>query len=309
MTDGAPKGKVRAVRIVAIVAVVLLAVLLAGSFWLAAFVMTGSRQTLDEARAWQQDRYDTSFYDEVAEPEYVVAGAEGYELRVQLLRNPVPTSRYVIISHGYTDNRMGSLKYARIYLDLGFNCIIYDLRGHGLNAEAPTTYGILEGRDLALLIEDTWARYPELTQLGLHGESLGAATTISALAYAPAVDFAVADCGFADIVGVLKHGYEEAGVPAFLVDVADLGARLRYGYALKDARPIDALDGNTVPVLFIHGVDDPFILSENSQRMYERTQGQTEIHLIDGAGHAESVLVAPEQYREYIEAFLSSIGA
>ena len=297
----------KAVKIAATIAAVLLVLAAGGMFWLAGFTATGPRQTLDEARAWQQGRYDTSFYDDLAEPEYTVEGDGGYLLHAQLLRNSEPTDRYVIISHGYTDNRMGSLKYARLYLDLGYNCIIYDLRGHGENEPAPTTYGIREARDLLCVIEDTRERYPRIAQLGIHGESLGAATTVMSLAYGPAIDFAVADCGYASIEAVLRHGYEMAGVPAFLFDLADLGCRMRYGFALKDARPIDALDGNSAPILFVHGAADSFILPENSQLMYERAQGVRAIHLIDGVEHAESALVAPELYREYLEEFLSQL--
>ena len=295
-------------RVVAIVLLVVVVVVLAGSWLLAGLTMTGRRQTLDEARAWQQDHYDTSFYDELSRTDYTVEGANGYVLHVQLLENPEPTSRYVIISHGYTDNRMGSLKYARIYLDLGFNCIIYDLRGHGENEPIFTSYGILEGRDIALLVEDTRERYPQISQLGLHGESLGAASTISSLAYGPEVDFVVADCGFESIERVLRDGYKAAGVPGILFDLADLGARMRFGCSLKDARPIDALDGNQLPILFIHGAADPFIVPANSQDMFDRTQGAREIRLIDGAGHAESALVAPGLYEEYVGEFLESLG-
>ena len=279
-------------RIILIVALVLVALLLAASWALAGFTMTGTRQTLEEARAWQQERYDTSFYDSVERSAYVVEG-EG---------------DYIILSHGYTDNRMGSLKYARLYLDLGFNCIVYDLRGHGENEPTFTSYGILEGRDLALLVADTRERYPEASQLGLQGESLGAASTISSLAYDPDVDFVVADCGFESIERVLRDGYRSAGVPGFLFDLGNLGSRLRYGYALSDARPIDALDDNTVPILFVHGADDPFIVPENSEDMAARTKGMAEVVLIDGAAHAESALVAPELYEQYLAEFLASLA-
>ncbi|MDO5107066.1 MAG: alpha/beta hydrolase [Coriobacteriaceae bacterium] len=297
-----------AVGIVAIVAVVLLALVFGTAFFLGGFsVSSGPRQTLDEARAWQKERYDTSFYDSCDGGEYTVEGTDGYILHAKLLRCPVQSDRYVIISHGYTDNRMGALKYARILLDLGFNCIVYDLRGHGLNAPAPTTYGILESRDLMRVIEDTRARYPEIAQLGLVGESLGAATTVSALAYGPNVDFAVADCGFSDIEGVLRDGYRNAGAPVFLVDLADLGTRMRYGFALKDARPIDALDTNEVPILFIHGAADNLISPANSERMHERTKGLRSLHLIAGAGHAESAIVAPDEYRATLGSFLEQL--
>ena len=119
-------------------------------------------------------------------------------------------------------------------------------------------------QDLANLVRDSQERYPDLKILGLHGESLGAASTISALRYKPDVDFVVADCGFSDIENVLRGTYQYAHVPGFIFDLANLGAILRYHYALSDMRPIDALDANTIPVLFIHGEEDRFILPKNS---------------------------------------------
>ncbi len=278
-----------------------------GSLFLAGFVMTGERQTLEEARKWQSERYDTSFYDELEKEEFIVEAGDGYLLHAEFLKNPALSTKYIVISHGYTDNRMGALKYVPMYLELGYNCIIYDLRGHGENESTFTTYGIREGSDLATLIEVVRDRYKDMTKLGLHGESLGAASTVFSLKFSPKVDFVVADCGFSDIDNVLREGYRNAHVPTFLVDLADLGARIRYGYALKDMRPIDSLNENEVPILFLHGAEDNFILPQNSQDMYDRTQGYKEIHLIPGAGHAESVLTDPEAYHRIVKEYLAHI--
>lgn len=295
--------------IVAAVILVILVLLLLLSLWLASFVMTGTRQTLDEALQWQSEHYDTSFYDGLEKTDYTVTSYDGYELHVQLLRNPDATGEtggnYIIISHGYTDNRMGALKYVPMYLKLGYHCIIYDLRGHGENQPTFTTYSIREGQDVAALVEDTRQRYPDIVRLGLHGESLGAASTLSSLQYKPQVDFAVADCGFSDIDNVLREGYRNAHAPVFLVDLADFGARLRYHYSLKAMRPIDALTDNEIPILFLHGADDTFILPKNSEDMAKRTKGKSELHMIQGAGHAESILTSPDEYAAYVAAFLS----
>ncbi len=274
------------------------------SLRLASFVMTGNRQTLDEAMKWQSERYDTSFYNELAHTDYTVKSYDGYELHVRLLRCPEHTGKYVIISHGYTDNRIGSLKYARMYIALGYSCIIYDLRGHGLNKSTFTTYGIREGKDIVELVKDARARYSDMIQLGLHGESLGAASTVTSLKYKPEVNFAVADCGFSNITGVLREGYRNARAPVFLVDVADFGAQLRYHYPLKKMRPIDSLDENEIPILFMHGADDTFIFPKHSEDMYKRTKGISELHMIEGAGHAESILVHPEEYAAIVSDFL-----
>lgn len=284
--------------------VILIALFFSAAWFFAAFVMTGHRQTLEEAMEWQSAHYDTSFYQTLEKEDYTVPGYDGYVLHAELLKNPKETEKYVILSHGNTDNRMGSLKYVPMYLDLGFNCIIYDLRGHGENEMTFTAYGLLEGQDLAKLVEDTRARYPKMEQLGLHGESLGAALTIAALEYQPDVDFVVSDCAFSDIENVLREGYRNAHVPAFLFDLADIGARIRYHYSLKDMRPIDTLNENMIPVLFIHGADDNLILPQNARDLYDRTKGMKELHFIDGAGHAESILHAPEEYKGYVTDFL-----
>lgn len=291
-------------------AIVLLLVLVFLGFclWLAGYVMTGRRQTLDEAMAWQSDHYDTSFYDTLEKTTYTVPGCKGYVLHVQELRNPTPTDRWMILSHGYTDNRIGSLKYVPTYLSLGFNCVIYDLRGHGENEKTYTTYGVLEAKDLALLIADTRSRHPELTQLGLHGESLGASTTVTVLQYRPDVNFVVADCGFSDIMEVLRDGYRSAGAPAFLADMADIGSCLRYHISLRRMRPIESLNENNIPALFIHGENDTFILPKHAQKMYDRDPGVKALRLIGGAGHAESVLKAPETYRACIAEFLQDLS-
>ena len=291
-----------------IVVGILLALLVAFTLWLPSFVMTGARQTLEEAFAWQSDHYDISFYEGLEKKDYAVEGEQGYLLHVELLKNPISTDKYVIISHGYTDNRMGSLKYVPMYLDLGFNCIIYDLRGHGENERSITTYGILEGADLNCLIKDTRKRYPDLSLLSLHGESLGAATTITSLKYKPEVDFVVSDCGFSDIENVLKEGYRNAHVPVFLVDLADIGARIRYHYSIKAMRPIDSLNENEIPILFIHGENDTFILPENSEDMAECSKGYTEYHVIPDAGHAESILTDPDLYEGYVREFIGNLN-
>ena len=290
-----------------ILAIILMIIMAAALYVLPSLVMTGKRLTLDESMAWQSGRYDTSFYDDLEKTDYTVTADDGYELHVEFLKDQNPSDKYVIISHGYTDNRIGSLKYARMYLDLGFNCIIYDLRGHGENEETFTTYGIREGKDLNTLIEDTRKRYQGISMLGIHGESLGAATTISSLKYKPDVDFAVADCGFEDLENVLKVVYKMRHAPLFLIDVTDIGARLRYHYAIKDMRPIDSLDDNEVPILFIHGADDNFIAPKNSFDMQKRTKGWSEIHLIKGAGHAQSMFTEPEQYKALVEEFLEKV--
>lgn len=291
-----------------IILAVLCVLFVALGFFLADYSMKIRRQTLEQARKWQSEHYDISWYDTIKKQDYTVQSYDGYVLHVQKIFNPQPTDRYMLISHGYTDNHIGSLKYTRMYLELGFNVILYDLRGHGENEPTFCTYSIRERRDLEALIRDSRARYPEAKVLGIHGESLGSATSIAVLEYKPPIDFVVADCGFSEITTVMQGGLKGMHLPAWLVHWASVCAKLRFGYYYHQMRPIDSLADNRIPILFIHGDKDDFIIPAHSQKMQQATKGYSELHLIPGATHAASVLTAPEDYNRYVQAFLEKIG-
>ena len=305
-TMAAAKRRKRFV-IIAIIIAVLLIVTAAFAFFGAGYSLNIRRQTLEEARTWQENHYDLSWYDPLEKTDYTVTSYDGYVLHAQYLQNPDQSSKYIIISHGYSDNRFGALKYAKMYLDFGFNVIVYDLRGHGLNEQTFCTYSARERKDLLAMIQDSRQRWPDMTLFGLHGESLGAATSIAVLEDKPPVDFVVADCGFSEIVNVLKNGMQAMHLPDFLTEIMSIGAKVRFGYSYNDMRPIDSLKDNRIPILFIHGGSDSFVLPENSEKMKEATQGYAELHLIPNVDHAMSIISEPDRYREIVSAFLEKI--
>lgn len=282
----------------------------AGGAAIARYTMNGHRQSLEEALRWQREHYDISWYPGLKKKNYLFTCSDGYELHVQLCEDPktAVSGKYVILTHGHTDNRFGTLKYMRIYLDLGFRCIIYDLRGHGANQRTWCSFGIREGRDLYELICDTLERYGTDIVLGLHGESLGSSTSIMALGYAPGVDFVVADCGFAEIAPIIRGGLKMAHLPGSLARLGSAGAKVLYGYSYEEMRPIDALPENRTPILFIHGAEDGFIPPSHSERMHEATGGYSELVLIPGARHAASVLTEPQLYADSVREFLERCG-
>ena len=264
----AVKRRKRIVIILIIILVVLLIMTAAFGFYGAGYSLNIRRQTLEEARTWQENHYDLSWYDPLEKTDYTVTSYDGYVLHAQFLPNPDRSSKYIIISHGYSDNRFGALKYAKMYLDLGFNIIAYDLRGHG---------GSVRDVRIAVLEEK------------------------------PPVDFVVADCGFSEIASVLRNGMQAMHLPGFLTGIMSIGAKIRFGYSYEDMKPIDSLKDNRIPILFIHGGSDSFVLPENSEKMKEATPGYAELHLIPNVDHAMSVISEPEQYREIVSAFLEKI--
>ena len=273
---------------------------------LASQIATPEVSTLDKEISWEKEHGLWGNYDSYEKEEYTVKGYKDYELHVTLVKNPVETDKYVIISHGFKSNRYGAVKYVDSYMDLGFNCIIYDLRDHGENEKTALSLGQFESEDLEKLIEDSYSRYGNI-KLGLHGESMGAATSLMVLAKKPKVDFVVADCGFSNLYDLLHAAYDVAKVGTVLPSV-NIAMKLRYGYDMKKTSPKDALIGNEIPICFIHGEADTFILPENSEVNKAATAGYSELHMVPDAAHARSREVLGEaEYRSIISNFLDNI--
>lgn len=253
-------------------------------------------------RVWGTKHLDQS----PLSPEEEKAAAEGVNGEVR--KAPAGYTRKIIIMvHGYTLNRYGELKYMPLYRRLGYDCIIYDHRGHGKSAKAPCSFGIREARDLIAVINDTYQRYGKDIWLGLTGESLGAATEITALKYHPNVKFLVNDCGFSELMPVEKDGLKGLHLPTWLFYLANLACRPMYGYWFSKANPIESLKDNKVPICFIHGTDDTFITPDHSERMAAATKGYKELHLVKGAAHAKSINVDPKGYEEIVDKFVKGV--
>lgn len=240
--------------------------------------------------------------------EYTVETFDGRKLWTGLVQGDPENKHYVVLSHGYTSTRYGTYKYAVLWKRMGYNCILYENRGHGVNEPATITFGKVESKDLMAVIADTYKRYGEDIRIGLHGESMGAGLQLMALAYKPKVDFIVNDCGYSEILPVLRWKVKQSfQLPAFLPDLAAPFARLLYGFWFHEVRPIDQLKENEIPICFVHGVKDNFTHTWHSEKMYEVNKGYKEIHLYEDADHAECIAVDSDRYYRMLEAFITKV--
>ena len=262
---------------------------------------------LDEEKKWMIEHDLWGDYDEIPRTNYTVPGKDGYILHCEYADTNPGSRKYVILTHGYTSNRYGSVKYLGVYRNLGFNCVLYDCRGHGENLPAPCSIGNLESQDLFHVIEDTYQRYGEDIELGLHGESMGSATSLSVLKYHPKVKFVVADCGFASLYDLMGYLYRQNNA-GFMLDPVNTVMGKLYHFNLKQTCPRDALKGNEIPLCLIHGSADTFVPPENSDELAAVTAGYREVHKIEGAEHARSRYVLGEEaYTEIVKSFLEKL--
>lgn len=262
------------------------------------------------SRETSAGRYDPAKFETLPKREILIDSPLGYQLKT-ILVEPHQTNRYVIICHGVTENKINSVKYMNIFLERGFNGVIYDHRRHGESGGKTTSYGHYEKLDLKAVVD--WLkvdRGPDLV-LGIHGESMGAATT---LLYAGMIedgaDFYIVDCPFSDFKELLEYQIKKdiKLPPRFVLPLGDFFLRLRDKYSVKEVSPISVIENIQKPILFIHSQDDKYILPSMTEALYERKQGPKKLFLALKGAHAESFNENREEYERTVDDFLEECG-
>lgn len=247
-------------------------------------------------------------FDGLKKEEIVIPSFDGYELHGFYIPAEKDSNRYVAITHGITDTCYGSVRYANFYHRLGYHVVMYDLRNHGINKKTYTTMGIRECRDLREVIGYMRKRFGGSIELGIHGESLGSATSLLCLDDGLRLSFCVADCGYSDLWALMTYLVKGVyHVPAFFIPIGNLLVKLFYHYSFSEIKPIENVKKNHTPILFMHGEADTYIPCSMSQEMYEVNPGYKEIHLFAGAEHAMSIAKDPKRYYRVLKEFLEKV--
>ncbi len=265
------------------------------------------KHTYEEAVEYEKTAGNWGDYDSFKKEPFILPSFDGYELHALFIPSDTPSKKFVIISHGWTYLKTGSVKYVNLFHSMGFNVITYDNRGHGENKKFPCSMGYRESKDLLLMIDHVTKKYgPEV--LGLHGESMGSAISAIALKEKPPVNFAILDCGYSDLKRLLKEIINKtARAPLFLYHGITLMSKLLHGFFIGQVCPIDSMKDNEIPICFIHGAADDFISPVHSERMNKACRGYSELHFIEGAGHAMSLDTSRKEYYDIVKRFILKV--
>ena len=251
-------------------------------------------------------RFDEAWYNKYKDTELTIESPNGYTISGVVLK-PLATKNTMIICHGVTENKINSVRFARLFEKLGYNSVIYDHRRHGNSGGKTTSYGYYEKIDLEAVVKSVRQVVGEDAVIGVHGESMGAATT---LLYAGLLedqaDFYIADCAFSDFGALVSRIAQKdlkfsTSMPLHL---ANFFLRMRDGYSLRDVAPLTAVKSITKPVLFIHSIPDLFIPHEMTKEMYEVKPGPKMLKLFEEGGHADSFNENPREYLQVVTKFL-----
>ncbi|MBM7693195.1 fermentation-respiration switch protein FrsA (DUF1100 family) [Peribacillus deserti] len=256
-----------------------------------------------EARA---KRYIAADYESLPKTSVSIPSSFGYSLHCVFV-HPHKSSKWMVFCHGVTESKINSIKYMNLFLNRGFNAVIYDHRRHGESGGVTSSYGHYEKFDLDTIITELLEREGPDIIVGVHGESMGAVT---ALLYAGMMedkaDFYIADCPFSDFTEQLKHNLKKE-VPLLswmILPIGRLFLKMRDRYSIKEVSPIKHIENIKKPILFIHSAADTFILPDMSSALYEAKKGPKKLFIAENGAHAQSYNENQKEYEQTIDDFL-----
>ncbi|VUX13128.1 esterase [Streptococcus pasteurianus] len=218
------------------------------------------------------------------------------------------TNKTVIVVHGFTNDKEDMKPYAWMFHELGYNVLMPDNMSHGDSEGQIIGYGWNDRLNVIKWAEMLVEQNSD-SEITLFGVSMTPATVMMASGEESLPDQVVniiEDCGYSSVWDELKYQAKEMyNLPAFpiLYEVSAI-SKIRAGFSYGQASSVNQLKNNTRPVLFIHGSDDTFVPTSMVYKNYQATQGEKELYIVKGAGHAKSFETDPQAYIEKISTFL-----
>ena len=223
------------------------------------------------------------------------------------------SSPHLIFVHGIGSVRSGdkAVGLAARIVGLGYNVLMFDLRGHGSSGGDKVSGGFYERADVLGAFDYLLRRGVDTGRVGLMGFSMGAATSIMAAAQEPGIIAVAADSTYANASELIaREAARKTPIPGWLTPVFMPAAKLMangiYGIDIGSLVPEESVADLGYPVLLIHGTEDKRIPLEQGQRVADAAKEGSSIWLVPEVDHVDAFLTHPDEYTERVNEYFSS---
>lgn len=242
--------------------------------------------------------------------DFTVIAPDGIELRGWKVRARQPNNDWVLLYHGVSDNRTGTLGVSEILLDHGYSVVMMDSRAHGQSGGNMATYGWKERNDSVAIVRRLYAT-STVRHLYAFGVSMGAAISLQSAALEPRIEGVIAEDPFENLREV---SYDYAGLwfspflgktlfrPASIFAMRAIGET--GDFHPDDVSPEEAVARRAFPVLLICGTRDRKIPCRHAEAIYRTSTGPKELWEVEGAEHASALGKSPSEYEDRVINFL-----
>lgn len=212
--------------------------------------------------------------------------------------------RTAVLLHGFAEEHTALLARAEELHRLGWNLVLPDARGRGASEGEWTTFGGREAGDLGAWIESVSERVgPDLVLIAW-GRSMGAAIALRAAADDPRISALVLEAPYPDLTMTVAAWLGRLRLPGLFAGMILRRAGHLAGVPLARPRPVDLAPRVRVPVLIVHGSDDPIVPTHAVRRLAGAFPSPPLVVEIPEARHADVVEVGGAALIEQIARFL-----
>jgi pimeloyl-ACP methyl ester carboxylesterase len=212
----------------------------------------------------------------------------------------------IIFSHGLNRSRLEMLERGAESSRRGYGVLLFDLRNHGESAQAYTTLGIHENRDICAASRFLIEKAPRRPQI-LWGVSMGASSALLAAKQCPGFAAIVSDSSFLSFRETIAHHLGlYFKLPAFPIANLIVGTTaLRMGFDADDGDVEQAVKDIDAPILFIAGSNDRRMPPELAERLLNAAKNpKKKLVVVPGAKHGDAFSTDRELYLKSVYDFL-----
>lgn len=208
---------------------------------------------------------------------------DGVDLSGWLVRADTGSTRCVVLAAGIRANRQAMVARASWHLQRGWSTLLVDLRGTGESAPVRITMGWHEALDL--IAWAAFARAHGFDEVGVHGQSLGAAAAVYTAVRGDAQwQFALLESCYVDIHEALTARLPF--LPAFLLWPLVACSQVLIDANAADLVPERAIAALRAPTLLLQGQRDSKVGERALERLFAASGAARKATcLVPRAGH------------------------
>lgn len=232
----------------------------------------------------------------------------GYTLKGYLLSAKKKASVFVLFAHGYRADHNGDpINFEKYYHDKGYNFLSVDHTTAGSSEGDFVGFDYFESQDMLRWVDYLVSRFGSDIKIILHGVSMGGATVCKMADQVPnQVKLIVSDCAYTSALDQFDETIRNVGIKRTkeLLQIFNFLNKHLAGYDLEHTNVRGHIISSRVPMLFVHGGDDDFVPTRMVYELYNLCQTEKDLLIIDGAAHAQSIMIGYDKYTAKLDEFI-----
>ena len=238
---------------------------------------------------------------------FTIAGYNELNLDVLHLQQD-ESQAAILFFHGYAGTKSQVALEAAELFKAGYDIYAVDFHGSGGSSGNTTSIGYHEAEDVRALYKEVRQRHPD-KKLVLYGFSMGASAVITAMhRFDVAPEAAILAFPFSSLLETTENRFRTMGVPAFPVaHLLTFWGGFLHGFDGLDYEPAEFAKTIRVPILQLHGTQDPRVSEEQARSTFEAFRGPKKWILFTESGHVSFLRTEPTKWRQTVLPYISNL--